>query len=498
MKQPNLALYVPLTKVDAEKREVSGYATTEALDSQGEVVKLEAVERALGDYMKWANIREMHQPSAVGTATEANLDSKGLYITAKIVDDQAWAKVTEGVYKAFSIGGRKLLQKGNEILDLMLTEISLVDRPSNPEAVIDVWKRDIGKAESNGERSQEDVRALLYDALREWVEETVPMVNEYDCGYYIIEIFSDHFVASEFASQKAWSFPYTISGDEAMLGEPTEVKLVWETKGEKPTMTKMLGITPWWIKQYYPRSLLNKSHTMSVDKDKIKKDGDAPADEGQPKPEEKPEEKPTETPAEKPAEAKPEDKPEEKPADAPAPEEKPADKPADPPADAPTDKAATLSDDEKAVMKSAVALFSKLLGEAAPKTNEQTDVRSNIAKVAGDEVAKVVATALAEVAKANETRFAGLESKLDELTKKIQPVKARAGFVVTKGDEHLPEDGGKNATKAERVEALKKRAGELAELKKTSTGNEYQLKFAKEAGEVFTELRQLETEIGQS
>lgn len=506
MKQPNVSLYVPLNKVDAEKREVSGYATTEAMDSQGEVVKLDAVERALGDYMKWANIREMHSSSAVGVTKNAILDEKGLYITAKIVDDQAWAKVTEGVYKGFSIGGRKLLQKGKEILDLMLTEISLVDRPANPEAVIDVWKRDIGKAESNGEKSQEEVRAMLYAALMEYVEEMNPMMEDMDCGYYILEVFSDHFIASDYRNGTSWSFPYTIIAEKVALGEPTEVKLVWEEKAEAPTMTKALGYTPHWLKQtLLSTATLNKKSTMSVDKDKIKKDDAAPVDQGQPVPEvpaevpvekpvEVPVEKPVETPAEKPVEETPVVPPAEKPADAPVetPVEKPADAPVETPTEKPADKAAGLTADEKTLMKSAIGLFAKLLGEAAPSTNENADVQSSIAKVAGDEVAKVVADALATESKANDVRFAAIEGQLTELTKTIQPVKAKAGFALTKGDETPAVTG----EKGEKLATLQKRASELADLKKSIAPSEYQMKYASEAQQVFSDLRSLEAEIG--
>ena len=63
-----MRLYAKITKVDAAERMVFGYASTEALDSQGEIVKREALEAALPDYMRFANIREMHQPSAVGVA----------------------------------------------------------------------------------------------------------------------------------------------------------------------------------------------------------------------------------------------------------------------------------------------------------------------------------------------------------------------------------------------------------------------------------------------
>ena len=63
-----MKVYLPLAKVDREQRMVYGYASTEALDSQGEVVRKEALAAALPDYMRFANIREMHQPSAVGVA----------------------------------------------------------------------------------------------------------------------------------------------------------------------------------------------------------------------------------------------------------------------------------------------------------------------------------------------------------------------------------------------------------------------------------------------
>jgi phage head maturation protease len=138
-----MKIYLPIAKVDAEKREVWGYASTEARDDQGEIVKREALIAALGDYMRFANIREMHQLSAVGVAREAAVDDRGLYIGARIVDDQAWQKVIEGVYNGYSIGGRVTQRDPADyktITGLVLNEISLVDRPANPEAVFDYWK----------------------------------------------------------------------------------------------------------------------------------------------------------------------------------------------------------------------------------------------------------------------------------------------------------------------------------------------------------------------
>ncbi len=133
-------IYADITKFDEEKRLVYGYASTEMLDSQGEKVSKAAIEDALDDYMKFANIREMHQLSAVGVAQEATLDDKGLYVIGKVVDDAAWRKVKEGVYKGFSIGGKKLVKVDGTITKVRLSEISLVDRPANPETVFTMYK----------------------------------------------------------------------------------------------------------------------------------------------------------------------------------------------------------------------------------------------------------------------------------------------------------------------------------------------------------------------
>ena len=135
-------IYAEICKVNPETRMVYGYASTEALDVQGERVSKDALAKALPAYMKFANIREMHQPSAVGVAKQATLDEKGLYLSAKVVDDIAWNKVKEGVYKGFSIGGKTVSKVDDTITELRLSEISLVDRPANPEAIIEVWKAD--------------------------------------------------------------------------------------------------------------------------------------------------------------------------------------------------------------------------------------------------------------------------------------------------------------------------------------------------------------------
>ena len=151
----NFKRFIEITKVDPDKRLVSGYASTEALDSQGEVVEKGAIEKALPSYLgeydqasgkyRYGNLREMHQLSAVGKTMQAKVDNKGLYIEGKVVDDSAWKKVKEGVYAGFSIGGKIIKQVKNRIQELRLSEISLVDRPANPEAVFAMIKINDGK-----------------------------------------------------------------------------------------------------------------------------------------------------------------------------------------------------------------------------------------------------------------------------------------------------------------------------------------------------------------
>lgn len=145
----DITLFASFKKSDSDKHIVEGWASTEAVDSQGEIVKVEGLEKALPEYMKYGNIREMHQWSAVGKTLEAKIGEdggiKGMWIKSKIIDKNAWEKVKEGVYNGFSIGGKVLKRIGNTIYDLAMNEISLVDRPSNPKANFSLIKFQGGK-----------------------------------------------------------------------------------------------------------------------------------------------------------------------------------------------------------------------------------------------------------------------------------------------------------------------------------------------------------------
>lgn len=127
---------------------VSGVASSESEDSQGEVITAAAIKAALPDYMKFGAVREMHQSWAAGTALKAEVDADNkTQFEALVVDAEAVKKVQTETYKGFSVGGkitsRDPLNK-NTITGIRLTEISLVDRPSNPDAVFNFGKVDDG------------------------------------------------------------------------------------------------------------------------------------------------------------------------------------------------------------------------------------------------------------------------------------------------------------------------------------------------------------------
>ena len=144
-------LAVPFTKVNREKRTVSGFATLDNLDQTGDVVTQEASMKAFESFR--GNLREMHQPLAVGKVASFRPETfydpitkefyNGVYVDAYISKgaQDTWEKVLDGTLTGFSIGG-KILESDNEvnkstgasvrfIKDYALVELSIVDSPAN-------------------------------------------------------------------------------------------------------------------------------------------------------------------------------------------------------------------------------------------------------------------------------------------------------------------------------------------------------------------------------
>lgn len=143
-------IYTEIAKteeLDDGTLKVYGYASTGSEDSDGETVTPDAMKAAIPSYMKWGAVREMHQAKAAGTAIHAEVQDDGkTFFGAHVVDSEAVKKVKTGVYKGFSIGGKvKNRDEVNKtiITELNLIEVSLVDRPANPEAVITMYKAEV-------------------------------------------------------------------------------------------------------------------------------------------------------------------------------------------------------------------------------------------------------------------------------------------------------------------------------------------------------------------
>lgn len=139
--------YAEISKVEDQDDgtiKVWGYASSGAEDTDGEVITPEAMKAALPDYLKFGAVREMHGKNAAGTAIEATVEEDGrTFFGAHVVDPVAVKKVQAKVYKGFSVGGNVLARDKvakNTITELRLIEISLVDRPANPEAIFTMYK----------------------------------------------------------------------------------------------------------------------------------------------------------------------------------------------------------------------------------------------------------------------------------------------------------------------------------------------------------------------
>jgi hypothetical protein len=86
------------------------------------------------------NIREQHSSIAAGVAKEYEAKKDGHYISVLVVDPVSVKKVESGVLKGFSIGiksprvVRDQKAANGRIIDGQIVEVSLVDRPANPNA----------------------------------------------------------------------------------------------------------------------------------------------------------------------------------------------------------------------------------------------------------------------------------------------------------------------------------------------------------------------------
>jgi uncharacterized protein YoxC len=186
---------MPIGKVDQERRVVSGFATLDNVDKQNDIVTTEASLTAFKKFR--GNLREMHQPTAVGKIVSFKEDRyfdpetkkfySGVYVSAYVSKgaQDTWEKVLDGTLTGFSIGGniKKFDDEYSEetdktiriIKEYDLHELSLVDNPANQFAnVISIEKVD-GQNIVGGYLSKTEVSNVFWDS-----ENDIVLVSEDD------------------------------------------------------------------------------------------------------------------------------------------------------------------------------------------------------------------------------------------------------------------------------------------------------------------------------
>jgi len=172
--QPNIrtpfTFTIPIAKQwqDEERFIVAGYASVEVIDSQNELIPIEALKKAWERFSsnpQFMNCSLMHSNISVGkvipdytdsegTTWKSGVDEQGLFIVTEVRKDikkgaETRELITAGKLKGFSIGGEALASSMvcegkcyTRIDKLELHEISYVDRPANAPSVFTILKAD--------------------------------------------------------------------------------------------------------------------------------------------------------------------------------------------------------------------------------------------------------------------------------------------------------------------------------------------------------------------
>lgn len=128
---------------------IEGYASTTDIDRQGDVVPVSVWEKGIQNYLKNPVILAYHDHSEpVGRMVEHKIDSKGLWIKARIsaAANEVFNLVKDGVLTAFSIGFRIVDAEYNSaaelfvVKELELHEISVVSVPANQNTLFSLSK----------------------------------------------------------------------------------------------------------------------------------------------------------------------------------------------------------------------------------------------------------------------------------------------------------------------------------------------------------------------
>lgn len=217
-------IHADIIRIDKNKREVEGVATSEAVDSFGTVFSYEASKKAFQSWIeRTANVREMHDKKAVGKGVGVRFDDRNkkiyvnTYVSRSADGENAWIKLNEGILNGLSVGATKpvwdTIKRGDKTYPYLtsyeLTELSLVDNASNPDAqglmiaradgltdVVDISEPEsvpgsvlssplVGSGESEqraGARVSRESMGALHDARNTSMRSAMGLMKHCGCG----------------------------------------------------------------------------------------------------------------------------------------------------------------------------------------------------------------------------------------------------------------------------------------------------------------------------
>ena len=175
-------LTMPISKIDEEKRIVSGFATLDNIDKQGDRILPEASEKAFANFR--GNVRLMHQPIPAGKVVSFRSDTffdpetkkqyTGVFVDTYVSKgaQDIWEMVLDGTLTGFSIGGAikdtdtELDEESNTTVRVIkeydLVELSLVDSPANQFANIFSIQKTVDGEIAEGMFSKSNIKNVFW------------------------------------------------------------------------------------------------------------------------------------------------------------------------------------------------------------------------------------------------------------------------------------------------------------------------------------------------
>lgn len=163
LEQPQYCKAGPeFTKASGSEWIVEGYATTDTIDYDNEIVHPEALSGPQPIADKFPILLFMHRfmDRPVGKVLSREVREHGVWVRAEITDSDIWGMIEKGILKAFSLGWTTgiwtIVDQIKNWWQIDLIEISVVNIPSNFDAVFAVAQSkgfDLSRFQQSTERS---------------------------------------------------------------------------------------------------------------------------------------------------------------------------------------------------------------------------------------------------------------------------------------------------------------------------------------------------------